>query len=87
MVRIHYELQLFFNMTHKEKRIFFNWLQKQDALKAYRAAKHKSHWAIYKLMSIYDPFITAFPWSETPQGLPYWAVLDKKWEFYRKCYL
>lgn len=71
-------------MTHKEKRIFFNWLQKRQALKAYKTAKYKAHWTTYKRLSISDPFITAFPWSDTPQGLSYWATLDKKWEFYRK---
>lgn len=28
-------------MTHKQKRIFFNWLQKRGALKAYKRARYK----------------------------------------------
>lgn len=77
-------------MTHKEKRVFFNWLHKHDALKKYRHNRHvflKSYhsqrWRritiSYSDMLITEVLGIAFSWSETPEGGQYWHNLDNKW--------
>lgn len=76
-------------MTHKQKRIFFNWLQKQNALKAFKVARHKecNHtllhpWEKYEQLSIDDPFSWAFSWARTSQGSLYWENICLKWFIY-----
>lgn len=76
-------------MTHKQKRMFFTWLQKHKALKAFKAARHKecNHtskqpWQNYGQLSIEDPFCWAFSWARTPQGGLYWENLCIKWFIY-----
>lgn len=76
-------------MTHKQKRIFFNWLQKQNALKSFKAARHKecNHtllhpWEKYERLSIDDPFSWAFSWARTAQGSLYWEEICMEWFLY-----
>lgn len=73
-------------MTHKQKRIFFNWLQKHNALKAYKTAKHKEcnrpRWESYEQLLIDDPFSWAFSWPRSSQGSFYWENLCMEWFVY-----
>lgn len=77
-------------MTHKQKRIFFNWLQKHDALEKYRHNRHifiklyykrGLRWIIsnYSSMDIAEALGVAFSWGDTPEGGQYWRNLDAKW--------
>lgn len=77
-------------MTHKEKRIFFNWLQKHDALERYRCNRYvflrlyqergwRSVMINYSNMLIPEALGIAFSWGETPEGGQYWRNLDAKW--------
>jgi hypothetical protein len=74
-------------MTHRQKRIFFNWLQKQGVLKQYKrnrfAYSHKCHTRAnsYALM----PFryaMDAFTWRHTPEGYGFWLHLDHVWTLF-----
>ena len=71
-------------MTHKQKRIFFNWLQKHGVLEQYKqnrfaySRKCQAHDNSYALL----PFryaIDAFVWRETPEGYDFWNKLDLEW--------
>lgn len=76
-------------MTHREKRIFFNWLQKQDALEKFRRNRHVFltsyrgiSWRIrvgYSIVHVAEVLGVAFSWDETPEGGQYWRNLDAKW--------
>lgn len=77
-------------MTHKEKRIFFNWLQKHNALEGYRHNRHvfmqtysRLRGVInisgYSAMSMPAALAASFDWAETPEGGQYWSKLDDKW--------
>lgn len=76
-------------MTHREKRIFFNWLQKHDALEKFRHNRHvflKSYYGRgwrnrvgYSMLHIAEAVGSAFSWDETPEGGQYWQNLDTKW--------
>ena len=73
-------------MTHKEKRIFFNWLQKHDALERYKRNRYvftkgcalKRRYC-YPIMDIAEVLCSAFCWGDTPEGGQYWSNLDSKW--------
>ena len=76
-------------MTDREKRIFFNWLQKHDALEKFRHNRHeflKSYFGRgwgnrvgYSVMHVSEVLGVAFSWDETPEGGQYWRNLDTKW--------
>lgn len=77
-------------MTHREKRIFFNWLQKYDALEKFRRNRHifikvyyKRGWrwviSNYSSIHISEVLGVAFSWGDTPEGGQYWRNLDAKW--------
>ncbi len=83
-------------MTYKQKRIFFNWLQKHNALKEYRRNRHvfmqTLSWrrdfisiSSYLNLSVPAAICSAFDWGETPEGGQYWRKLDDKWvqEYYK----
>jgi hypothetical protein len=83
-------------MTHKQKRIFFNWLQKHNALKEYRRNRYvflQAHSGLRSLISMNSyPAMPmpaalgiAFDWAETPEGGQYWRKLDDEWvhEYYK----
>ncbi len=74
-------------MTLKEKRIFFNWLQKYEALQHYKKNRHlfltdssrNLHLLPYVDMSISNAISSAFVWIDTEQGSSYWGVLNDLW--------
>lgn len=64
-----------------KKRLFFNFLQKHTALKAYKQAFYM--WHDRKLYpSEYYSLGVAFVWASTPEGDAYWRSLDEKWHSY-----
>lgn len=66
-----------------KKRIFFDFLQKQNALQAYKQAFYTCH--SRKLHSSeYCALSVAFIWADTPEGHEYWKSLDEKWFNYFK---
>lgn len=76
-------------MTDREKRIFFNWLQKHDALEKFRHNRHvflKSYFGqgwrnivSYSIMHVTEVLGVSFCWEDTPEGGQYWRNLDAKW--------
>jgi hypothetical protein len=74
-------------MTLKEKRIFFNWLQKHEALQHYKKNRHLFLIASsrrlgllpYVDISIINAISSAFVWVNTEQGSSYWRNLDILW--------
>jgi hypothetical protein len=76
-------------MTHKEKRIFFNWLQKHDALEKFRHNRFTfsleckgSGWpriANYIYMPLSEAIGLSFNWRHSPEGHEYWRNLDDIW--------
>lgn len=75
-------------MTHKEKRIFFNWLQRQGVLKQYKhnrfAFSKKYHYLdSYKSLPFFYA-IDAFIWRHTPEGYGFWLHLDHEWTFFAR---
>lgn len=74
-------------MTLKEKRIFFNWLQKHGALHHYKNNRHlfvidssrRLDVIPYATMGITNVLCSAFIWDYTEQGEFYWSHLDTLW--------
>ena len=76
-------------MTHKQKRIFFNWLKKHNALEAYKRNRfvfmreyRRYGWTRpykYAYLEAFDALSLAFSWSNTPEGQRYWNYLDEIW--------
>lgn len=79
-------------MTHKQKRIFFNWLQKHNALKKFRHNRYvflKSYYGKnwrnrinYPDLDIAEALGSAFSWVDTPEGSDYWVNIHMKWIHY-----
>lgn len=75
-------------MTRVEKRLLFNWLEKQGALKKYRVNRFKLTtpddlpWRAYKCLMIEDAIIDAFNWGDTPERSGYWVNIHLKWHQY-----
>jgi hypothetical protein len=73
-------------MTYKQKRIFFNWLQKHEALKAYKLARYQQKmeppFESYEEMSFSHPLGWAFHWRETSEGFDFWSNLDTEWHYF-----
>lgn len=77
-------------MTHKEKRIFFNWLQKHGILKQYR----RNIFASSKEYHLYNPNYTslsfiyaiddAFTWRYTPEGYDFWRDFNYAWSLFAR---
>lgn len=77
-------------MTLKEKRIFFNWLQKQGALKQYKRnrfafLKRNSYLCSYALLP-FSYAVDAFVWRHTPEGFDFWITLDHAWTLFARRY-
>ena len=74
-------------MTHRQKRIFFNWLQKQGVLEQYKqnrfAYSHICHLQdnSYTRLS-FSYAIDAFNWRHTPEGYGFWLTLDYAWTLF-----
>ena len=72
-------------MTHKEKRIFFNWLYKQGVLDKYKRARYNySHrncaFKTYKQLNFMGAVIGGFDWGATLEGSFYWVDLHRAWK-------
>ena len=74
-------------MTLKEKRIFFNWLQKHEALQYYKknrylfltASSRNLGFLPYVDLAITNAISSAFVWVDTEQGSSYWGNLNDLW--------
>lgn len=76
-------------MTHEEKRIFFNWLKKHDALEKYRRNRftfsltcdgvRRPRIANYFYMPLSEAIGLSFSWMHSPEGHEYWRNLDGIW--------
>lgn len=74
-------------MTFREKRIFFNWLQKHEALQYYKknrylfltASSRNLGFLSYIDMPITNVISSAFVWVDTEQGSSYWGDLNDLW--------
>jgi hypothetical protein len=75
-------------MTYTEKRVLFNWLKKQGALKKYRVNRFKLTtpddlpWRAYRYLSIEEAIVDAFNWGQTLEGSRYWINIHMKWIHY-----
>ena len=67
-------------MTYKQKRKFFDWLQKHGALKAYKRARHQQPDISYEKLLFREPILYSFNWSETSEGAPFWSNLNSEWQ-------
>lgn len=68
-----------------KKRLFFDFLQKHNALEAYKQALNASilrYGNVRVRTSEYIPLGCSFVWDETPEGHVYWSVLCDKWYDY-----
>lgn len=72
-------------MTHKQKRILFNWLYKQGALYKYKRARYeysqRTHACFnsYTQLSFRGALIASFDWSSTLEGAFYWVNINVAW--------
>ena len=66
------------------KRIFFDFLQKHNALQAYKRAFKASILDSDLRRNEYVPLWSSFVWADTPEGHMYWRALDEKWDYYFK---
>lgn len=73
-------------MTHKQKRILFNWLHKQGALYKYKRARYAfSHtkcdcFTSYTQLSFKGAIIAGFDWGSTLEGSFYWVDIHTAWK-------
>ena len=67
-----------------KKRLFFNFLQKHNALQAYKRAFKVTVGRRNAGTNKYIPLAGSFVWARTPEGHEYWKALDIKWEHYSK---
>ena len=80
-------------MTHKEKRVFFNWLQKHGALQYYKKNRHllftrptrRLGITPYVALHITNAISGAFIWVDTEQGGVYWEDLSNLWCGSKEC--
>lgn len=68
-----------------KKRLFYDFLQKHNALEAYKRA-FKTTILRYggRSTNSYIPLGGSFIWGDTPEGQLYWYNLDVQWERYYK---
>lgn len=78
-------------MTHKQKRILFNWLHKQGALYQYKKARYEyrhrdcEFFRSYTQLSFGGAIIAGFDWGLTLEGVYYWVDINLAWrEFLQK---
>ena len=62
-----------------KKRLFYDFLQKHNALKAYKQAFKASIGGHDVRVYEYVPLGASFIWAHTPEGHEYWKSLDEKW--------
>ena len=64
-----------------KKRLFFDFLQKHNALQAYkRAFKTTIRMRGGRTPNEYIPLGGSFVWAYTPEGHEYWKSLEEKWD-------
>ena len=79
-------------MTRKEKRIFFNWLQKYGALQHYKKNRYlfvidptrRLDVISYAALGVTNAISSAFIWAYTEQGNTYWRDLEVMWYISRE---
>ena len=68
-----------------KKRLFYDFLQKHNALQAY-----KTYFKVYRRglgkSNKYVPLKASFLWCDTYEGYTYWSELNDKWNIYCKNY-
>ncbi len=64
------------------KRIFFDFLQKHNALEAYKRALKATVGRHDVRAREYIPLGGSFVWARTPEGHLYWQALDMQWDRY-----
>lgn len=73
-----------------KKRLFYDFLQKHNALEAYKQAFKTSIGKDGIRGCEYVPLGASFVWARTPEGHEYWRSLDLKWcryyDFMKKKY-
>lgn len=62
-----------------KKRLFFDFLQKHNALEAYKRAFKATIGRRGISTNEYTPLGGSFVWACTPEGHEYWKSLDEKW--------
>lgn len=67
-----------------KKRLFYDFLQKHNALEAYKRAFKASVLGSNLRTANYVPLGCSFTWADTPEGQEYWRLLDEKWYNYYK---
>ena len=63
-----------------KKRLFFAFLQKHNALEAYKRSLKATIGNVRT--RDYIPLGGSFVWAHTPEGHEYWQALDMQWEHY-----
>ena len=76
-------------MTNKEKRIFFNWLQKNNLYEQYRynryiRMKREFNGRPYKEIILQYAIYDAFIFASTPEGVPFWSRIALQWYIFVK---
>lgn len=66
------------------KRLFFNFLQKHNALKAYKRAFKATIIEYGERTKEYVSLGSSFVWAKTPEGHLYWSSLEMQWHRYFK---
>jgi hypothetical protein len=62
-----------------KKRLFFDFLQKHNALEAYKRSFKTTVGRRNVGTNEYTPLGGSFVWACTPEGHEYWKSLDEKW--------
>ena len=65
-----------------KKRLFYDFLQKHNALEAYKQAFKASIGRHDVRCYEYVPLGASFVWARTPEGHEYWRSLDIQWGRY-----
>ena len=77
--------KILYPIDNKSKRLFFSFLRKHNALKAYKK-NFKNYRGDLSFNDVFssnrlpsDYIIDAFLWRPTPEGYTYWEHLDQLW--------
>lgn len=72
-------------MTHEQKRIFFNFLKKENLLIRYKRNRFLNNQdkryrtTSYNDISFVFPFSNSFIWRHTVEGYSFWKQIQSKW--------
>ena len=67
-----------------KKRLFYDFLQKHNALEAYKRSFKTTIGRRNVGTNEYTPLGGSFVWALTPEGHEYWKSLDEKWDYHFK---